>query len=58
MFVFVPGVQFVMQTAAPPWMPALIPPLIGGIIITAYNVGRQAFILKYPKSRISKAINW
>ncbi|CAM6005702.1 unnamed protein product [Sphagnum balticum] len=43
-FCYVPGVQLVMQTEAPPWAPALVPGVCAGLTHTAYNVLRKAYI--------------
>jgi hypothetical protein len=57
-FAYVPGVQFVMQSKAPPWLPFIIPTLIGGITITLYNMLRQVYIRRHPKTRLARAMNW
>ncbi|CAM6005008.1 unnamed protein product [Sphagnum balticum] len=58
MWAYCPGIQFVMQSAAPPWLAFIIPTLIGGLTITLYNMLRQIYIRRNPKTTLARAINW
>ena len=55
-FVYVPWAQFLFETAAPPWLPALIPALCVVVTITTYNITRKAMIRRWPK--FVKSLHW
>lgn len=57
-FVYVPGVQFVMGTAPPPPIAAYVPPVIFGVIITVYNELNQLYAKYHPKSWLARALKW
>ncbi len=55
---YVPGVQFVFQSAAPPVETFAVPTLIGGMTITLYNMLRQIYIRRQPKTSFARSMNW
>jgi hypothetical protein len=56
--VYAPGVQYIMQTAALPWPSALLPGLLAGAVLAAYNIAKQAYCSRQPHTRLARAINW
>lgn len=57
LFVYTPGVQYVMGTSAPPYHVWFY--CVGvGIILWVYNEVRKYFIRHYPNNKAVKVVKW